>query len=228
MTQPESGYASISTVNLDFIRQGAGFLPGFLTDEMLTTAAIYAPLDGMNEKGLCVSVNMIEDGDTIRQETEKTDVTTTTAIRLLLDRAATVEEALSLLEQYDLHSSMSFMVHFAIADASGRSVAVEYVDNGMVVIETPVLTNFYLAEGEKHGVGTGQSHARFEILTEALEQNQAMTAEQVRDALEDVSRGEFGEFESTEWSVVYDQTELTATYYHRENYPEAYRFSLAT
>ncbi len=203
-------------------------MPGFLTDEMLTTAAIYAPLDGMNEKGLCVSVNMIEDGDTIRQETEKTDVTTTTAIRLLLDRAATVEEALSLLEQYDLHSSMSFMVHFAIADASGRSVAVEYVDNGMVVIETPVLTNFYLAEGEKHGVGTGQSHARFEILTEALEQNQAMTAEQVRDALEDVSRGEFGEFESTEWSVVYDQTELTATYYHRENYPEAYRFSLAT
>ena len=53
-----------------------------------------------------------------------------------------------------------------------------------------------------------------------------MTAEQVRDALEDVSRGEFGEFESTEWSVVYDQTELTAIYYHRENYQEAYRFSL--
>lgn len=228
MTQPESGYASISTVNLDFIRQGAGFLPGFLTDEMLTTAAIYAPLDGMNEKGLCVSVNMIEDGDAICQETEKMDVTTTTAIRLLLDRAATVEEALALLEQYDLHASMNLMVHFAIADASGRSVAVEYVDNEMVVIETPVLTNFYLAEGEKHGVGTRQSHTRFEILTEALEQNKAMTAEQVRDALEDVSRGEFGEFESTEWSVVYDQTELTAIYYHRENFQKTYRFSLET
>lgn len=53
---PQDGYASVSTVNLDFIRQGAGEM---LSDEMVTMAALYAPLDGMNERGLCVSVNMI-------------------------------------------------------------------------------------------------------------------------------------------------------------------------
>ena len=155
---PKEGYASISTVNLDFIRQGAGVAAGMLTDEMMIVAALYAPLDGMNEKGLCVSVNMIQDGAIIHQNTGKPDITTTTAIRLMLDKAANVEEALNLLRGYDLHSSMNYMIHFAIADNTGRSVAVEYVNNEMIVTETPILTNFYLAEGEKHGVGTQQSH----------------------------------------------------------------------
>lgn len=45
-----------------------------------------------------------------------------------------------------------------------------------------------------------------------------MTADKVRDALDSVSKDNFGEFESTKWSVVFDQSTLTATYYHRENY----------
>lgn len=219
---PKEGYASVSTVNRDFIRQGAGMAGGLLNDEMLTIAALYAPLDGMNEKGLCVSVNMIQDGATIAQDTEKPDITTTTAIRLLLNQAATVEEALALLRQYDLHASMDYMVHFAIADSEGNSVAVEYIDNEMTVIETSVLTNFYLAEGAKQGIGTSQSHERFDILTETLAGKQTMTQAEARDALDSVSKDNFGEFESTEWSIVFDQSALTASYYHRENYEKAY------
>ena len=223
---PEEGYASIATVNLGFIKQGVGFAANFLTDEMMAIAALYAPLDGMNEKGLCVSVNMIQDSATIQQNTDKPDITTTTAIRLMLDKAANVREALKLLEEYDLHASMNYMIHFAIADNSGNSVAVEYVDNEMIVTETPILTNFYLAEGEKQGVGTQQSHTRFDILTETLEEKSSMTALEVRDALDSVSKDNFGEFESTEWSVVFDQSALTAVYYHRENYRSGYCFQL--
>ena len=223
---PQDGYASISTVNLDFIRQGAGMSGGLLSDEMMTIAALYAPLDGMNEKGLCISANMIQDGATISQDTDKPDITTTTAIRLLLNQASTVEEALDLLRQYDLHASMNYMVHFAIADAAGNGVAVEYIDNEMVVVETPVLTNFYLAEGEKQGIGTSQSHERFDILTEAIAEKPSMTQAEVRDALDSVSKDNFGEFESTEWSIVFDQSALTAAYYHRENYGEAYFFQI--
>ena len=64
-----------------------------------------------------------------------------------------MEEALKLLGQYDLHASMNYMVHFAIADADGNSVAVEYIDNEMVVTKTLVLTNFYLAEGKSRVSG---------------------------------------------------------------------------
>lgn len=222
---PESGYASISTVNRDFIDQ-SGVSVGRLPDNIQALVSLYAPLDGMNEAGLGVSVNMIQDGAVIDQQTDRPDLTTTTAIRLLLNQAANVEEALDLLEQYDLHSSMGMMVHFALADSTGRSVVVEYIDNQMVVTETPVVTNFYLAEGEKYGVGTEQSHTRYEILTELLSQKSTFTLEDMRDAMSSVSKQNFGEFESTEWSIVFDLTNGIAQYYHREQYDVSYSFKI--
>ena len=221
---PSDGYASIATVNMDFIRSGYGAGLSDLPDEIRTLIALYAPLDGMNEKGLAVSVNMIQDSDVINQDTGKPDVTTTTAIRLLLDRAADVEEALTLLRQYDMHSSMGMMVHFALADKSGRSVAVEYIGNEMVVTETPVVTNFYLAPGEKQGIGTSQSHTRYEILMKRLNEDGAASMDGVRDALDSVSKDNFGEFESTEWSIVFNLEQGEARYYHRENYENSYLF----
>lgn len=61
---PEQGYASISTVNMDFITV-SGISLSSLPDEIQALAALYAPLDGINEMGLAVSVNMIQDSDTI-------------------------------------------------------------------------------------------------------------------------------------------------------------------
>ena len=230
-SHPENGYASLSTVNMDFITQnvGGGMVGMALNlDEVKTLAALYAPLDGMNEAGLAVSVNMIQDSAAIQQNTDKPDITTTTAIRLLLDQAGNVDEALELLGQYDLHGSMGMMIHFAIADSTGRSVAVEYVDNEMTVIETPVLTNFYLAEGEKYGIGTEQSHERYDILMNQLEETPQMGMEEVRDALDSVSKDNFGEFESTEWSIVMNLSAGEARYYHRENYNRSYTFRLGS
>lgn len=224
---PENGYASISTVNMDFITQNVGGGTAGMAlqlDKVKTLAALYAPLDGMNQAGLAVSVNMIQDSATIDQNTDKPDITTTTAIRLLLDKAANVDEALKLLSQYDLHGSMGMMIHFAIADSTGRSVAVEYVNNEMIVTDTPVLTNFYLAEGEKKGIGTEQSHERYDILMNQLKKTPTMTMTEVRDALDSVSKNNFGDSESTEWSIVMDLSTGKARYYHRENYNQNYTF----
>ena len=219
--RPENGYASVSTVNMDFIQAGGVDLLQ-LPDSAQAFVSLYAPLDGMNEKGLAVSVNMIQDSPGISQDSGKPALTTTRAVRLFLDWAADVEEALELLQQYDFHSSMGLMVHLAIADADGRSVAVEYVDHEMVVIETPVVTNFYLAPGEKQGIGTAQSHTRYEILTGALEEQGEMTETRVRDALDSVSKDNFGDSQSTEWSIVMNQETKELIYYHRENYGRAY------
>ena len=225
---PENGYASLSSVNMDFITTGAGntIEAALKLDQVRTLAALYAPLDGMNDKGLAVSVNMIQDSASISQDTGKPGLTTTTAVRLLLDKAANVEEAMELLRQYDLHASMGMMVHFALADSAGRSVAVEYIGNEMSVIETPVVTNFYLTPGEKYGIGTSQSHTRYETLTNLLEKSPVLTPEGIRDALSSVSKGNFGEFESTEWSIVMDLANRTARYYHRENYDNSWLFAL--
>ena len=220
--KPENGYASVSTVNMDFIQAG-GVDISKLPDRVQAAVGLYAPLDGMNEEGLAVSVNMIQDSETINQNTGKPDLTTTTAVRLLLDRAADVDEAVELLEQYDLHASMNMMVHFPLSDASGRSVVVEYVNNEMTVTETQAVTNFYLTEGEKYGIGTSQSHERYEILQQTLAEQESMTEAEVRDALDSVSKDNFGdEFSSTEWSIVMNQETKEMTYFHRENYENGY------
>ncbi len=226
-SKPSQGYSSISTVNLGFISQAGGSLNQMLEqNDIRVLAALYAPLDGMNEKGLAVSVNMIQDNASINQNTDKPDLTTTTAVRLLLNKAASVDEALDLLRQYDLHASMGMMIHFALADTTGKGVVVEYINNEMVVTETPVVTNFYLAEGTKHGIGTQQSHERYNILTQTLADHPTMTMEDVRDAMDSVSKDNFNEFESTEWSAVFDLNTGTAHYYHRENYENRYTFSI--
>ena len=224
-SQPTNGYHSISTVNMDFISM-SGISFSALPDEIQTLTGLYAPLDGLNEMGLAVSVNMIQDSATIEQNTDKPDITTTTAIRLLLDKAANVEEAIELLRSYDMHASFGYMVHFAIADKSGKSVVVEYVNNEMIVTKTPAVTNFYLAEGEKNGIGTQQSHERYEILINRLNDSETMEMNDVRDTLDRVSKDNFGEFESTEWSIVMNQTTGEVRYYHRENYNTAYTFTV--
>ena len=224
-SKPENGYASVSTVNTDFIQAG-GLDTSKLPDQIQAIVGLYAPLDGMNEKGLAVSVNMIQDSDTISQDTGKSDITTTTAVRLLLDQAATVQEAIELLNQYDLHASMGMMVHFAIADVEGNSVTVEYVENEMSVVETSVVTNFYLTEGEKYGIGTEQSHKRYNTLLDTLQEKTIMTETDVRDALDSVSKHNFGEFESTEWSMVMNQQTKELVYFHRENYEHGYRITV--
>lgn len=223
--KPEHGYASISTVNTDFIQAG-GVDISMLPACIQASIGLYAPLDGMNEMGLAVSVNMIQDSAAIEQNTDKPDITTTTAIRLLLNQAADVEEAIALLRQYDMHASMGMMIHFAIADADGRSVAVEYVDNEMVVTDTPVVTNFYVTEGDKYGIGTSQSHTRYDILQESLNSHGTMSALEVRDTLNSVSKDNFNEFEATQWSIVMDQENKEMTYYHRENYGKGYTFRI--
>lgn len=98
------------------------------------------------------------------------------------------------------------MVHFAIADAEGNAVAVEYIANKMSVIETPIVTNFYLTPGEKYGVGTEESKQRYELLNGFLAEGHPADMEEMRDALDRVSKHNFDSaFASTEWSIVYDQ-----------------------
>ena len=122
-TDPAEGYDSVSTVNMDFLNLGL-HMPEETQMRLLAVAAPFAPMDGINEKGLCVAVLMIQDSPGFQQDTGKPDLTTTMAVRLLLDKASDVEEALELLSQYDMHASAGMMVHFAIADAAGHSVVV--------------------------------------------------------------------------------------------------------
>ena len=82
-----------------------------------------------------------------------------------------------------MHASAGMMVHFAIADAAGHSVVVEYIGNEMVVTETPVVTNYYLSPGEKYGIGTEESKIRYAMLDDMLQSGFPFSMDGIRDAI---------------------------------------------
>lgn len=224
-TAPENGYESVSMVNLGFLGYGEGKMPDDFASSITALAAPYAPLDGMNEKGLAVGVLLI-DTEPTDQRTDKVDITTTTAIRLMLDSCATVDEAVELLGQYDMHSSANSCYHFQIADASGRTAVVEYIGDEMSVLEPGdettegvpapgqaymAATNFLLTPGE-YDFGAGQD--RYETVMGALDAaGGVVTEEEAMGILESVSReariNEDGTVFQTQWSCVYNQDDLT-------------------
>ena len=222
-TKPENGYESVSTCCLDFLGFGADYRPdGSMKERIMTLAAVYVPLDGMNEKGLAVADLMAGDKEETHQRTDKADLTTTTAIRLLLDRAANTDEAVELLKQYDMNSSIGTAHHLSIADAGGRSVAVEYVNGEMIVTETRTVTNHYLGDCAKKDVGSDDSHARFRTL-------QAWTGDAdeagVGKRLKAVAQADPGG-DGTVWSIVYCLGECRADFFFLRNFDRGYRLFL--
>ncbi|MBQ2943487.1 MAG: linear amide C-N hydrolase [Ruminococcus sp.] len=218
-TKPSDGYESYSTTWLDFLGFGEGFTPESFGNKYMSIAGVYVPLDGINEMGLCVADLLAGDNYTTNQQTEKPDLTTTSAIRLLLDKASTVEEAVNLLSEYDMHSSIGTSHHLAISDASGKSVVVEYIDNVMTVTDTPAVTNHYLSEGSKQGIGNEESHKRFEKLLNA--KSNVSDVMDMKDCLEAVSYAS-----ETQWSIVYNLDKKALDFYFHRNFESSYSYTI--
>lgn len=224
-TRPENGYASISMVNLAYIGYSSEKLPADLMSSIMTLAAPYVPLDGVNEKGLAVGVLLI-DTEPTNQQTDKVDITTTSAIRMMLDKAATVDEAIALLNQYDMHASANSCYHFHIADAQGCSAVVEYIGDTMNVIQNPAATNFLLTPGN-YDFGKGQD--RYAALMSTLEENGGVLADEwdAMALLQAVSQQpQADKRSSTQWSCVYNQRTASVDITMNMDYGTVYSFSL--
>ncbi|MBR6979091.1 MAG: linear amide C-N hydrolase [Prevotella sp.] len=224
---PEKGYESISTFNVEFYGFGEGYKPEGFTNQYLALSGLFVALDGINEKGFAMADLMAGDSIATHQRTNKPDLTTTGAIRYLLNNAANVDEALELLKGIDMHSDVGFAHHFAMADASGKSVVVEYVDNQMVVVESPALANHYLCDA-KHNVGRMEGDNRYDLLCERYEQTGGvMDKKTLTEAIKDVSQPEVeGKFLGTAWTMVMDLKNPSVTYYSRRHFDKPFHFKL--
>lgn len=218
--------------------------------KLLTIGLIYLPLDGINEKGLGISILELTKHATV-QNSEKPNVMTSTIIRLVLDKCANVNEAIELFksvdindEKYDIDSDdiPGSCYHYLIADAEGNSVVVEFdYTEGFkeIVIKKPedkmyqICTNHYLSEKFKgEGDPIGKSWDRFDIVEKSLNGKQ-VTEEDCMKILSDAQMEktfyyEYGDdyFCRTQWSIVYNLTERTASVCVARNYDDIYKFKL--
>jgi len=230
ITRPDNGYASISTVNMQFLGFNENSLPSGLNwNSFPALGAPYVPFDGMNEKGVAIALLAIPEADPPFNE-GRIMLGTTTAIRLVLDKAASVEEAVELLRQYNMYFSAGIECQFLIADASGRSVIVNYWDGELKITEATeafqVATNFIPYNDLNIGEGFDEFE-RYDRVMEVIESNGGVLSEmQVIDVLAEVGvRGDNGE-NRLQWTVVYNLSTLGGTIFANRNTDNCITFQL--
>lgn len=224
-TFPKNGYASIATNSILFLGYGDTWQPADNPVlRMPAIAAIYVPLDGMNECGLCVADLIEVDGTPVHQSTGKIPITTVAAIRLMLDHAANVDEALALLQSYDIHSSMDVAHHFALCDATGKAVVVEFINQQMLVTPSVACTNHRLAsvpaavDTQAILPAIANAQNRYQTLIDIHNQ----TTISLESALQQVSFPGW-----TRWSIIFNPQQKTATYYFNADFTQSYTISLS-
>ncbi|MEU8249575.1 linear amide C-N hydrolase [Nonomuraea sp. NPDC048916] len=195
--RPPGGYASLSISDVSYVLgdQRAPDLddPG---DRRRLAHAVLVPFDGMNEKGLAVGLAQTPDALPPARTPGRPVVGSARIMRILLDRAATVDEAVALMRRYDLDFSGGPQVHYLIGDRSGRSAVVEYGDGRLNVIDDRVLTNITMTGASRD---TRLADPRYRTLTEGIG-----TEADALGLLRRVAQPH------TRWSVVYDLKAGTA------------------
>ena len=248
VSHPKRGYASIGVSDMSHLGYGLDKLPKGFLSRINCMAAIYAPVDGINEKGLCTSL-MALPKQASQQDTEKHDVGTSMIMRLWLDRCATVEEALTLLASVDVrHDALvGTGYHYMIADATGHCVVVEFdKDDGWktIVVRKPDDRNYMLVTNHllnpKHyttvpdiAVGNPNSYSwdRYAKATDYLQAHDGiLTFEEAQECLALVHWVDLpipgGEVEDTQYSNVYDQRNLTLSLRNWNDYETTHTFTL--
>ena len=201
-TDPPDGYKSVSMVDLYYLGYGGDQAFG-ITDLPLSERAdlLDAPLipfDGMNETGLVVGMAAVPDGGRM-YDREKETIDSVLVIRKILDQAATIEEAVAIINNYNIDMGTGPSLHYLIADRSGRSALVEFTHGEVVVIYNQEpwqqATNFLFSESPT----PPESQCwRYGLIGNRLRANEGeLNFSQAMRLLEDVAQ------ESTQWSVVY-------------------------
>ena len=174
-TAKEGRYATIAVgrlakINSEMVETGLpqeklDLLPWFL-------------LDGINEKGLVVSDNVLFKSDWGEVPHTGTnpgapELNDNFLVRALLDNCATADEAIAYLKNFNItpmHSEMMDL-HYMISDPE-KTYVVEFINNEMVVKEQTIMTNYFINMDEipEHPDGL----ERMKVLSENYDEGNTM------------------------------------------------------
>lgn len=233
--KPKDGYESIGFTALDNLQ--ANQPDESMKKKLACITAPFICLDGINEKGVSIAVLTL-DSEPVFQNRGKEVIGTTLAIRLVLDQAATTEEAVALLDNYDMFATSGRDYHFYITDASGDGRVVEYdcenENRDMIVTKIDAITNFYGAyiervePDQKNGI-YGHGKERYDRIVEVLDASADNQTEKTAwEALKASSQDPNSEnvTSNTQWSIVYNNTKKNAKIAIRRKWDQVEAFDI--
>ena len=158
----------------------------------------YVTLDGVNDAGLTVNINVVNYGEKgqfeMKTETTEDDLCPLMIPRLLLDNAGSIDECIEIIEQYDVYSmGTAEEAHFMISgpqsadDDTFNTVVIEFIpdennhyqlsvldyNKGDFVDNKAVMTNFHLTgyDGTEASLTDHpMGYERYQILMEDYDQ----------------------------------------------------------
>jgi hypothetical protein len=132
-----------------------------------------------------------------------------------------VDEALALLDRYNVDHGGGPPIHYLVADRSGRAVLIEFYQGEQHVFhnETPwhLATNFLRASVSDPGGQCG----RYDTLDKRLIESEGrLSTQDAMDLLAQVAQG------GTQWSAVYDLTAGRVSVAMGRDYQDVHTFEL--
>lgn len=220
VTNPAEGYASLSMVDLSYFGYDRRNPPDSPVRPGNLEEVPYLPFDGMNEKGVAVGMMAIPHADPPYQS-NKTTIGEIQVIRLILDYAASTDEAVGLIQKYNVRMDDP-PIHYLIADSEGRAVVVEFVRGKMIVHPSTELwqvsTNFILeGSGAPDNVTCWRYHRAYAALRKEAGDLSEETAWQI---LRNVAQ------DNTIWSTVYNLKTGDVEVVVGKRFPEIHAFNL--
>jgi hypothetical protein len=223
-TYPPDGYASVSMVDIGYMLDQSTALA--LTDLPLVERKRllelpYWPFDGMNEHGLVVGMAAVP-GTDVPYDPGKETLGSLGVIREMLDHASDVNEALAIMQTYNVDMSGGPHIHYLIADALGQAVLVEFDQGQTFVFDRQDLwhlaTNFLRARASNELEQCRRYDTMYERLISSAGQ---LSAPDAMELLSQVAQ------DHTQWSVVYEMSTGSVNVVVGREYDEVYTFDFA-
>ena len=218
-SHPDGAYESIGIADLGVfgVGQTASISPDSSLGKLIMVVTPYAIVDGMNEKGVGAGILQLNIEET-HQDNGKPNLLIFCAIRGILDTCASVDEALLLLDSYDIQSGLDADYQLFITDKSGKYVVVCWLGGEMTVVEYPCCTNSVIAPGEYYDMGSPDD--RLGTIEICLGSDMVVTEEEAMEILDIVHNKDL-----TEWSCVYNLDDFTVSICLDSDYENVYTFS---
>jgi hypothetical protein len=219
------GYDSVSMVDIAYLDIGKNAdtlteLP--LEQRLALLDAPALPFDGMNEQGLAVGMAAVP-ADEMQPDPNKETIDSLMVIRKMLDQAGDVDEAVAILQLYNINWGSGPPLHYLIADRSGRAVLAEYYQGGLRLLPNDrpwhLATNFLRTAIS--GSAAGQC-TRYDSLEQQLSTVEgSINSINAMNLLQDVSQS------NTQWSIVYGMSTGDVTVSLGRQYDRVHIFNMS-